>query len=179
MPDSHILLGVIGRPHGVRGLVHVTSYTADPDDLAAYGVLSDAKGREFVLSWRAEGVAEVSEIVAGGKVKITDRDGAARLTNTRLFIARDKLPPAAEDEFYLADLIGIVAVDGAGTALGRVSAVHDYGAGTSLEIERAGGDSLLVPFTRASVPQVDVAAGRLVVNPPDEIVVPARSDAAE
>lgn len=178
MPDSNILLGVIGRPHGVRGLVHVTSYTADPDDLTAYGVLSDAKGREFVLSWRAEGVAEVAEIVADRAVKITDREGAARLTNTRLFIARAKLPPAGEEEFYLADLIGTLAVDGAGAALGRVRVVHDYGAGTSLEIEREGGNSLLVPFTRASVPEVDLAAGRLVVNPPDEIVVAERPDTA-
>ena len=178
MPDSNILLGVIGRPHGVRGLVHVTSYTADPDDLTAYGVLSDAKGREFLLSWRAEGVAEIVEIVAGLPVKITDRDGAARLTNTRLLVARDRLPPAAADEFYLADLVGIVAVDGAGAALGRVIAVHDYGAGTSLEIARDGQDSLLIPFTHASVPEVDVAAGRLVVNPPEEIVVPERSEAA-
>ena len=178
MSDSNILLGVIGRPHGVRGLVHVTSYTADPDDLTAYGVLSDAKGREFVLSWKAEGVAEVAEIVADRAVKITDRDAAARLTNTRLFIARAKLPPAGEDEFYLADLIGIVAVDGAGTALGRVSVVHDYGAGTSLEIEREGGDSMIVPFTRASVPKIDLAAGRLVVNPPDEVVVAERPDTA-
>ncbi len=179
MPDSNILLGVIGRPHGVRGLVHVTSYTADPDDLIAYGVLSDAKGREFALSWRAEGVAEVSEIVAGRAVKVADREAAARLTNTRLYIARDKLPPAGEDEFYLADLIGIAAVDTAGAPLGRVAVVHDYGAGTSLEIAREGGDSLLVPFTRAAVPEVDLAAGRLVVNPPDEIVVPERSEAAE
>ena len=179
MPDSNILLGVIGRPHGVRGLVHVTSYTADPDDLTAYGVLSDAKGREFALSWRAEGVAEVSEIVAGRAVNVADREAAARLTNTRLYIARDKLPPAGEDEFYLADLIGVAAVDTAGAPLGRVAVVHDYGAGTSLEIVREGGDSLLVPFTRAAVPEVDLAAGRLVVNPPDEIVVPERSEAAE
>jgi 16S rRNA processing protein RimM len=179
MPDSIILLGVIGRPHGVRGLVHVTSYTADPEDLTAYGVLADTSGRHFSLSWRAVGVAEISEIVDGRAVKITDREAAARLTNTRLFVARDRLPPAGKEEFYLADLIGLDAVDGAGQALGRVAAVHDYGAGTSLEIGRAAGDNLLVPFTRAAVPEVDVSAGRLVVNPPDEIVVPERAEAAE
>ena len=179
MPDSTILLGVIGRPHGVRGLVHVTSYTAEPDDLTAYGTLSDAKGRVFSMTWRVAGVAEISEIVAGQVVKVTDREAAARLTNTRLFVARELLPSAGEDEFYLADLIGIVAVDGAGAAVGRVAAVHDYGAGTSLEIERADGDNLLIPFTRAAVPEVDVAAGRLVVNPPAEIVVPEPLGAAE
>ena len=179
MPDSTILLGVIGRPHGVRGLVHVTSYTAEPDDLTAYGALSDAKGREFWLVWRAAGVAEISEIVAGQAVKLADREAAARLTNTKLFIARNRLPPADAEEFYLADLIGIAAMDGAGAPLGRVAAVHDYGAGTSLEIERADGDNLLIPFTRAAVPEVDVAAGRLVVNPPEEVVVPEPLGAAE
>ena len=179
MPDSQILLGVIGRPHGVRGLVHVTSYTAEPADLVAYGVLSDAKGREFALSWKADGVAEISEIVDGRKVKVTDRDQAAKLTNTRLFIPRDRLPPADEDEFYLADLIGMAVVDAAGAALGKVTMVHDYGAGTSLEIAREAGDSLLIPFTRVAVPEVDIAAGRLVVVPPEEIVVPPQSDAAE
>ena len=172
MSDSAILLGVIGRPHGVRGLVHVTSYTAEPEDLTAYGALADARGRQFTLSWRSEGVAEVSEIIAGLAVKITDRDGAARLTNTRLFVARDRLAPAGAEEFYLADLIGIAAFDGLGAILGRVVAVHDYGAGTSIEIERKAGDNLLIPFTRAAVPEVDVAGGRLVANPPDEVVVP-------
>ena len=169
MVANTILLGVIGRPHGVRGLMHVTSYTAEPDDLTAYGTLSDANGRVFSLAWRAAGVAEISEIVAGQAVKLIDREAAARLTNTRLFIARDRLAPAEADEFYLADLIGIAAVDGAGTPLGRVSAVHDYGAGISLEIERAKGDNLLIPFTRAAVPVVDIGAGRVVVNPPHEV----------
>ena len=191
MAANTILLGVIGRPHGVRGLVHVTSYTAEPDDLTAYGTLSDGNGRVFSLVWRATGVAEIREIVAGQVVKIFDREAAARLTNTRLFIARDRLAPADADEFYLADLIGIAAVDGAGAKLGRVTAVHDYGAGISLEIELAEGENLLIPFTRAAVPVVDIGAGRLVVHPPHEvpgeargeapgeIIVAARSEAAE
>jgi 16S rRNA processing protein RimM len=172
VPDSRILLGVIGRPHGVRGLVRVASYTADPADLAAYGPLSDAKGRCFVLAWRGEGIAEVSEIVDGKPVKLADRTAAEKLTNTRLSIERDRLPPPEDNEFYLADLIGLAAVDASGAALGDVVAVHDYGAGTSLEIVGAAGTSLIVPFTRASVPVVDIAAGRLTVNPPDELLVP-------
>ena len=179
MPDSQILLGVIGRPHGVRGLVHVTSYTAEPADLVAYGVLSDAKGREFALSWKADGVAEISEIVDGRKVKVTDRDQAGKLTNTRLFVDRDRLPAPDEDEFYLSDLVGLTAVGPDGQEIGQIAAVHDYGAGTSLEIAREAGDSLLIPFTRVAVPEVDIAAGRLVVVPPEEIVVPPQSDAAE
>jgi 16S rRNA processing protein RimM len=161
--ERTILLGVIGRPHGVRGLVHVTSYTTDPADLTAYGPLNDERGRHFLLRWQGEGVARVAEVVEGKPVWVTDRDGAARLTNTRLHIERARLPPTQQDEFYLADLVGLTAVGPDGTELGQVAAVHDYGAGASLEI-----GPLLVPFTREAVPEVDVARGRVVVRPPDE-----------
>ena len=171
MDQRRILLGVIGRPHGVRGLVHVHSHTADPADLTAYGDLSDAKGRRFVLRWRGEGIAEVAEVNDGRPVPVKDRDAAAKLTRTELFIDRDRLPPAEEDEFYLSDLVGLAAFDGAGRPLGKVALVHDYGAGASLEIEGEG-RSVIVPFTRACVPLVDIAAGRVVIAPPDEIDVP-------
>ena len=108
VPESRILMGVIGRPHGVRGLVRVTSYA---DDLTAYGPLSDAQGRRFVLRWRGEGVAEIAEMVGGAEVKVADRTAAERLTNTRLYVDRAQLPEPEEDEFYLADLIGLAAVD--------------------------------------------------------------------
>ncbi len=170
MPESRILLGVIGRPHGVRGLVHVTSHTADPAALVEYGPLSDDKGRCFTLAWRGAGVAEVCEVRDGVPVRATDRDAAGRLTNTRLYIERAQLPVPEDDEFYLADLIGLAAVDAAGGSLGRVVAVHDYGAGASLEIARDG-PPLIVPFTRAAVPEIDVAGGRVVVLVPDEVDV--------
>ena len=168
MPDQRILLGVIGRPHGVRGLVNVNSYTADPADLTAYGRLADDAGRQWSLVWRgAPGVAEIRD--AQG-VPLKDRTAAEKLVNTRLYIDRDRLPKPQEDEFYLSDLVGLTAVaDGA--ELGRVTVVHDYGAGASLEIVGTGAP-LLVPFTRACVPEVDLAAGRLVVVPPAEIAVP-------
>lgn len=168
MADPRILLGVIGRPHGVRGLLHVHSYTAEPRDLVAYGPLLDEAGRQWTLAWRGDGVAEVRN--AAG-VAVADRDGAARLTNTRLFIERERLPDAGTDEFYLSDLVGLAAVSPDGAALGRVTVVHDYGAGTSLEIV-SDGSAVIVPFTRACVPDVDVVAGRIVVVMPDEIVVP-------
>jgi 16S rRNA processing protein RimM len=168
MPESCILLGVIGRPHGVRGLVHVTSHTADPAALVEYGPLSDDKGRCFTLAWRGTGVAEVSELRDGVPVRIADREAAARLTNTRLHIERARLPVPEDDEFYLADLIGLAVVDVAGGSLGRVVTVHDYGAGASLEIAREG-PPLIVPFTRAAVPEVDVAGGRVVVAVPEEV----------
>ena len=163
MPDQRILLGVVGRPHGVRGLLHVHSYTATPADLASYGALMDDAGRRWTLAWRGEGVAELRD--SDGRA-VADRTAAEKLVNTRLYVERDRLPEPDAEEFYLADLVGLTAVAADGSVLGRVDAVHDYGAGVSLEI-----GALLVPFTRACVPQVDVAGGRLVVVPPDEVVV--------
>ena len=134
MPDNRILLGVIGRPHGVSGRVHVTSHTADPADLTAYGPLSSADGRLFTLRMTSEGIAEIREILDGTPVKIANRTNAEKLTNVELFIDRSRLPQPDEEEFYLADLVGLTAVDAAGAPIGTVTTVHDYGAGTSLEI---------------------------------------------
>ena len=175
MTERRVLLGVIGRPHGVRGLVHVQSYTADPAALAAYGPLTDEAGRRYTLSWRGAGIAEITELDAEGHPerdageprRVADRTAAQRLTNRRLYIDRAALPPPAADEFYLADLIGLEAL-GPGGALGEVVAVHEYGAGTSLEIARPGAPPLLVPFTRAAVPEVDLAHRRVRVCPPAE-----------
>ena len=177
MSSGRIQLGVIGRAHGVRGLVKITSHTAEPVDLTAYGPLSDAEGRLLTLRWVADGVAEVSRVVDGVPVKVTDRSAAERLTNTKLFVDRSALPPADEDEYYLTDLIGLSAVDLAGKALGTVSVVHDYGAGTSLEIVGTSAP-LIVPFNAACVPTVDIPGGRLVVVLPDEIIVPSEAGEA-
>jgi 16S rRNA processing protein RimM len=168
MPAARILLGVIGRPHGVRGLVRVTSYADPPEALTAYGPLSDEAGRCFTVRWRGDSIVELAEMVGGTERKIADRDTAARLTNTRLFVARDRLPEPDDDEYYLADLVGLTATDASGATIGCVAAVHDYGAGASLEIKREAGP-LVVPFTRDSVPEVDVAGGILVVTPPAEV----------
>lgn len=165
MPPARILLGVVGRPHGVRGLVRVVSYADPPEAIASYGPLTDERGRRFTLRWRGDGLAKIAELVDGTEAALTDRTAAARLTNTRLFIDRDRLPAPEEDEFYLADLVGLTAVDAAGAKVGTVAAVHDYGAGAGLEIAGDAG-ALVVPFTRAVVPAVDVAGGRLVVVPP-------------
>lgn len=164
-------MGVIGRPHGVRGLVHVHSYTADPEALAEYGLLTDERGRAFTLTWERDGIARIAERVAGRDVPVDNRDAAAALTNTRLYVPRSSLPPAEEDEYYLADLIGLRAEDGEGRLTGHVAQVHDYGGGTSLEIRlAAGGAPLLLPFTAAAVPIVDIAGGRIVIAPPAEIM---------
>lgn len=168
MPSPRVLLGVIGRPHGVRGHVRVQSFTGRPEAIAAYGPLADEAGtRSFRLEIVRPGELPVVRIEG-----VTDRDAAARLTGTRLYVDRAALPPPGEDEFYLADLVGCAAVDRAGHALGTVAAVHDHGAGAFLEIVRNAGAALLVPFTRAAVPEIDAAARRLVVSPPAEEVVP-------
>lgn len=177
MSNASILLGVIGRAHGVRGLVHVTSHTADPAALTGYGPLSDPTGRRFTLRWVGEGIAEVSEVVGAASVKVACRTAAERLTNTKLFIERDRLPPPEPDEYYLADLIGLAALDADGQRVGTVSAVHDYGAGVSLEISRDQAGSLLVPFTVACVPDVNIAVGCVTIAPPDEIDAAAPRDA--
>ena len=163
MSQQRILMAVIGRPHGVRGLVRVASHA---DDIAAYGPLSDETGRRFVLRRCGDEVFEVAELVGRAEVKVADRTAAEKLTNRRLYVERARLPEPEADEFYLADLVGLEAVDPAGQCLGKVALVHDYGAGASLEIERAGVPPLLVPFTRAAVPGVDLAAGRVVVEVP-------------
>ncbi len=170
MSGRRILLATIGRPHGTSGLVHVTCYAADPASLARYRPLEDEAGRQYRLSWAKEGIARLS-ILASGPVlsssrdqPIRDRTAAAGLVNRKLFVARSSLPPTNPEEFYLADLIGLAAFDAAGESLGVVSAVHDYGAGASLEI-----GPLMIPFTRAAVPEVDLGAGRITVAPPPEI----------
>lgn len=158
-------MGVIGRAHGVRGHVRVLSYTAEPADLDEYNPLQDDRGRGFSLQWVGDGVAQITCHENGIDRVVRDRSDAEALVNTRLYVDRARLPPPEDDEFYLADLVGLQAVSPEGGEIGVVTAVHDYGAGASLEI-----GPLLVPFTRAAVPEVDVAGGRLVVIPPVEVV---------
>ena len=169
MPESRILLGVIGRAHGVRGRARVASYTTDPETLTAYGPLSTDDGRRFLLEWCSEGVVEISEIVNGEPVRVRDRNTTEKLTGTALYIDRALLPEPEEEAFYFADLLGVTAVDEAGAMLGEIRVVHDYGAGASLEIANGDSPVLIVPFTRAAVPVVDIAAGRVTVIPPKAV----------
>ena len=166
MNERLILMGVIGKPHGVRGLVRVHAHTEDADALAEYP-LTDRTGRRFSLTWMHDNVAQLSEITPTGPHPITDRTTIEKLTNTELFTPRSALPEADEDEFYLTDLIGLKAQSEAGAELGTITAVHDYGAGASLELSPG---ARLVPFTRAAVPVIDLASGRVTVIPPTEII---------
>jgi 16S rRNA processing protein RimM len=165
--DRLILMGVIGKPHGVRGQVRVNVFAQEPEALETY-TLTDRKGRCFALEWAHENVAWLSEITPAGKRRITDRNEAETLTNVEFFAPRSALPEPDEEEFYLADLIGLEARDAAGTAIGKVSNVLDYGAGASLELSPGG---RLIPFTKASVPAINVGSGFVVVVPPAEVEV--------
>ncbi len=157
------MLGVITAPHGVRGLVRVKSFTADPDAIASYGPLENEQGtRRFAL----ERMGTVRGAMIARIDGIDDRDAAERLRGVRLYVGRDRLPPPDPEEYYVADLVGLEVRLENDSVFGRVRAVHEYGAGDSLEIERPDGRAVLVPFTRAVVPVVDIAGGRLVVDPP-------------
>lgn len=167
-------LGRIGRPHGVRGLVHLTSDTTPPEAIFGYP-LTDDRGRAVKLVRAAGGGDGLLARIDG----VADRDAAARFTNTVLFADRAALPAPAAEEFYHADLLLLRAEDASGRVLGRVAEIHDHGAGVALEIVADGAPPLIVPFTRAAVPVVDVAGGRIVVDPPAELVVEPRAEAAE
>ena len=160
--DKRVLVGVFGAAQGVRGEVRLKSYTGEARDIGTYGPLStEDGGRSFkVLSLRA-----VKDDILVARIEgIDHRDAAAALTNTRLFVPRDRLPPPDAEEFYHIDLVGLLAQDEGGASLGRVEGVENYGAGDILEIapDRPG-ETLLVPFTLAFVPTIDFATGRLVV----------------
>lgn len=160
-----VCLGEVAGAHGLRGELAVRSFTADPDDIAAYGPLRDEAGLQ-TLTLKVTGHRKDQVIVRAQG--IADRTAAEALRGLRLFVARDALPPPDDDEFYYTDLIGLAAdltgPDGdAVQPLGRVEAVQDFGAGPFLEIRCENASALLVPFTRAAVPEVDIAGGRIVV----------------
>jgi 16S rRNA processing protein RimM len=164
-PRTHrALLGQIVGAHGVRGHVLVKSYTGAPEDLAAYGPLTDEPGaRAFAIT--------VVRVTAKGVVArvegVTDRTAAEALKGVRLYVERDQLPDTGPGEFYHADLIGLTALSPDGKAIGRVVALHNYGAGDLLEIRPENSrETELVPFTTAFVPEVDIANGRVVIAMP-------------
>ncbi len=170
---KRICVGIITGAHGIQGAVRVKSFTAEPEDVARYGPLEDESG-ERRLSLRLIGNAK--GVVIARLAGVADRDRAEGLRGLRLYLPRAALPPAAEEEYYHADLIGLSAALVDGTALGHVRAIHDFGAGDTLEIARPEGPPAMVPFTRAVVPIVDLAAGRLVIDPPPGLIDPAPED---
>ena len=167
-PDRLILMGVFGAPQGVHGEVRVKSLTGEPGAIGGYGPLTDKGGkRAFAFeSFRPLKDNMLIARVAG----VSSREAAEALKGVEIFARRDQLPPPNEDEFYYDDLVGLEALDAAGTRLGRVVSLMNYGAGDVLEIAPAqGGETLLLPFTKRVAPRVDFDAGRIVIEPPGEV----------
>ncbi|MGJ0532157.1 MAG: ribosome maturation factor RimM [Methylocystis sp.] len=166
-----LLLGRFGAPHGVRGDIRLQSFTSDPLAIATYDGLTDKSGsRHFRLrAVRPQGKDMLVAQVEG----VDDRAGAEALSRVELYIPREALSPPEEEEFYIADLIGLRAETAEGEVMGVVVAVRNFGAGDILEIRPLHGETILLPFTKAVVPIVDVAGGRVVVEPPAEVEGPA------
>ena len=160
---ERVCLGVVTAPHGVQGAVRIKSFTEEPEDVARYGPLTDETGlRRFELRLIGEGKGVVIARLSG----VEDRNQAEAVRGLRLYLPRSALPHTEAEEYYHADLIGLEAVLGDGTPVGRVRAIHDFGAGDTLELARPGAPVVMVPFTRAVVPRIELAAGRLVLDPP-------------
>ncbi len=163
---DRVAVGKIGRPHGVRGQIHIWSYTERPEDIAAYGPVETAGGRKLTVEvLRATG-ADVTARIAG----INDRDEAAALTGQELFVSRIALPETAEGEYYHHDLAGLAAFDVAGEKLGRIAAVEDFGAGPVLVLEDTKGETFYLPLTAEVVREVELDAGRITLDPPPELM---------
>jgi 16S rRNA processing protein RimM len=171
---KRICVGIITGAHGVRGAVRVKSFTADPKAVARYGPLEDESGeRRFALRL----VGSTKGVVVARLAGVADRDKAEALRGLRLYLPRAALPPPAEEEYYHADLIGLAAELADGSRVGEVRSIHDFGAGDTIEIVRPGQPPLMVPFTRAVVPIVDLAGGRLVIDPPPGLLEPVTEEA--
>jgi 16S rRNA processing protein RimM len=165
MPPQ-ICIARIGAAHGVRGAVKLWTFTEDPLAVMQYGALATKDGsRSFEIATAREAKGHLVATLKG----IATREDAERLNGVELYIAREKLPATVEDEYYHTDLIGLAAVDAADQPLGRVIAIHNFGAGDIIEIAPPHGATMLLPFTNAVVPSVDLAGGRVVIELPAEI----------
>jgi 16S rRNA processing protein RimM len=159
---QRVCIARIGAAHGVRGEVKLWPFTEDPLAVTRYGELSTDDGRSFEI----EAVRPGKDFLVVRLRGIRDRTAAERLRNVDLYVPRDRLPELADQEYYHADLIGLEVEDHDGTALGKITALHNFGAGDLLEILPAGGgDTVMVPFTADTVPVIDIARGRIVLDP--------------
>jgi 16S rRNA processing protein RimM len=165
--DNLVMLAQITAPHGVRGLVKLRSFTEDPDDALSYGPLLDANGVEYRLIFKGHKKGGLVVAVEG----TNDRDGAEKLRGLKLHVPRSALPDEDdEDEFYQADLIGLDVFDKAGQNYGNIRVVQNFGAGDLLEVVlKDSGKTVLLPFTRANVPEIDVAGGKILIADVDAL----------
>lgn len=177
MDKGRVLLGVVAAPHGVRGLVRIRSFTEDPMTIAAYGPLSDETGKK---EYRVEALSTVKGAVLARIEGVNDRTAAEAVRGLRLYVERSALPATGEREWYEADLIGLSAVGRDGRDWGTVIAFHDFGAGRTMEISggAASRSSVMLPFTDAAVPEIDVAGGKVLVDPPVGLLAGAKEKEA-
>jgi 16S rRNA processing protein RimM len=165
---SRVCVAQVGAAHGIGGEVKLRAFTEDAMAITAYGPLETEDGsRRFEL----DGVRAAKDHLIARFKGVGDRNAAEELRHLKLYVARDKLPATDDAEtFYHADLIGLAAKTSDGSALGSIIGVHNFGAGDLLEIEPAvGGATLLLPFTEATVPAIDLAGRKLVVAPPADV----------
>ena len=161
MTDRVCIAAIVGA-HGVRGGVRIKTFTVDPTDIGRFGPVEDEAGtRRIKLTVTGEAKGLLLAKLEG----VNDRNAAEALRGTRWYVAKSRLPATEEDEYLCVDLVGCRAEDEAGNELGTVKGLFNFGAGEVLDITGPGG-GLMLPFTRASVPVVDIAGRRLVVVPP-------------
>ncbi|MFN3279113.1 MAG: ribosome maturation factor RimM [Paracoccus hibiscisoli] len=164
MTEDRICVGAIAGAFGVHGEVRLKSFCSDPADIANYSPLTSEDGtRTFGVTLTREVTGALGARITG----VTSKEQADALRGATLWAPRSALPSLPDDEFYHADLIGLDVVDTGGTPLGRVRALYDHGAGDIIEVV-GGAQILMLPFTRAIVPTVDLAARRIVVDPPGD-----------
>jgi 16S rRNA processing protein RimM len=164
--SAPICVARIGAAHGVRGAVKLWTFTEDPLAVKHYGPLTSKDGaRQFEVTHAREAKDHLVATLKG----IDTREEAERLNGIELYIARDQLPETDEGEYYHTDLIGLAAVTTVDAPIGRVIAIHNFGAGDIIEIAPPHGASMLLPFTNAVVPTVDLAGGRVVIELPEEV----------
>ena len=156
--DDQICVGAIAGAFGVKGEARIKSFCAEPADIADYSPLSSEDGRSFAL--------KLGRAVKGGYAArlsgVQTREQAEALKGTRLYAPRKRLPALPDDEYYHADLIGLEVIDTGGASLGKVRAVHDFGAGDMLDV--LGAKEHMIPFTRDAVPTVDLTSGRIIAD---------------
>ncbi|WP_425072357.1 ribosome maturation factor RimM [Sagittula sp. S175] len=165
--DDQICVGAIGGAFGVHGEVRLKSYTSDPEAIADYAPLTGDNGETY----QVQITREIAQGFAARLSGVRSKEDADALKGVRLYAPRDRLPSLPDDEFYHADLIGLTVFDTGGVEMGRVKAVLNHGATDLLEIIRPGvSKTILLPFTMACVPTVDLAAGRIVADPPEGLL---------
>ena len=164
--SNRVVVALIGAAHGIKGDVRVKPLTTDPQAIREYGPLTSADGRVFEVEALRPAAGSSPDMLVVRFRGVATREAAEALTGVELSVPRSQLPDTEPDEFYHADLLGLAAVTPAGQSLGTVIAVRNFGAGDLIEIAPPAGETLLVPFTEAAVPEIDFAASRIVVEPP-------------